>query len=45
MERVSTPFKEFYGLLGGSLPESSSILISGDPGSGKTTLAQQILYD
>jgi KaiC/GvpD/RAD55 family RecA-like ATPase len=45
LERVSTPFKEFYGLLGGSLPESSSILISGDPGSGKTTLAQQILYD
>lgn len=39
------PFKNFYSLLGGSLPEASSILISGDPGSGKTTLAQQILYD
>jgi circadian clock protein KaiC len=45
MERVSAPFKEFYGLIGGSLPQASSILISGDPGSGKTTLAQQILYD
>ncbi len=45
MEKASTPFKEFYGLIGGSLPEASSILISGDPGSGKTTLAQQILYD
>ena len=42
---MSTPFKEFYELLGGSLPESSSVLIAGDPGSGKTTLAHQILYD
>lgn len=45
LENTTTPFKEFYSLLGGSLPEASSILISGDPGSGKTTLAQQILYD
>jgi len=45
LEKASGPFKEFYSLLGGSLPEASSILISGDPGSGKTTLAQQILYD
>ncbi len=45
MESSSTPFREFYSLIGGSLPDASSILISGDPGSGKTTLAQQILYD
>lgn len=45
LETTSTPFRDFYALLGGSLPEASSILISGDPGSGKTTLAQQILYD
>lgn len=45
MENSSTPFREFYALFGGSLPDASSILISGDPGSGKTTLAQQILYD
>jgi len=45
LERNSSLFKNFYALLGGSLPDASSILISGDPGSGKTTLAQQILYD
>ncbi|HZF21281.1 MAG TPA: RAD55 family ATPase [Dongiaceae bacterium] len=42
---MATPFKDFYNLVGGSLPDASSILIAGDPGSGKTTLAQQILYD
>jgi KaiC/GvpD/RAD55 family RecA-like ATPase len=45
LESSTVPFREFYALFGGSLPEASSILISGDPGSGKTTLAQQILYD
>lgn len=45
MDNTTAPFREFYALLGGSLPDASSILISGDPGSGKTTLAQQILYD
>ena len=40
-----SPFKGFYGLIGGSLPDSSAVLITGDPGSGKTTLAQQILYE
>ncbi|SRR5579864_3663280 len=45
MENTTSPFREFYALFGGSLPDASSILISGDPGSGKTTLAQQILYD
>jgi circadian clock protein KaiC len=45
VENATAPFREFYALFGGSLPDASSILISGDPGSGKTTLAQQILYD
>ena len=45
LETGSAPFKGFYELIGGSLPDSSSVLITGDPGSGKTTLAQQILYE
>ncbi len=44
-EEVADRFRGFYELMGGSLPDASSILIAGDPGSGKTTLAQQILYD
>ena len=44
-DKALAPFKGFYELLGGSLPDSSSTLISGDPGSGKSTLGQQILYD
>src|SRR5690242_14485826 len=31
-------------VLGGGLPEYSFNLIAGEPGSGKTTLAQQILF-
>ena len=45
LEKKSAPFKGFYELIGGSLPDASSILVSGNPGSGKSTLAQQILYD
>src|SRR5712692_4344582 len=45
LERPLGPFKGFYDLIGGSLPDSSSVLISGDPGSGKSTLAQQIICD
>ena len=41
----NTPFRGFYELIGGSLPDSSSILIEGNPGSGKSTLAQQIIHD
>ncbi|MBO0888578.1 hypothetical protein J2P12_05700 [Candidatus Bathyarchaeota archaeon] len=45
LENETSTFRDFYSLFAGSLPDASSILISGDPGSGKTTLAQQILYD
>lgn len=31
-------------ILGGGVPEYSSNLIAGDPGSGKTTLCHQILF-
>src|SRR4026208_753504 len=31
-------------VLGGGLPEYSFNLIAGDPGAGKTTLAQQIVF-
>jgi len=41
----TAPFRGFYELIGGSLPDSSSILIEGNPGSGKSTLAQQIIHD
>lgn len=34
----------FDTVLGGGLPEYSFNLIAGDPGSGKTTLAQQVVF-
>ncbi len=45
MDTGSAPFRGFYELIGGSLPDASSILIEGNPGSGKSTLAQQIIHD
>ena len=44
-ERVSTGIAELDSILGGGFPSGSMILISGNPGTGKTILATQFLYD
>jgi circadian clock protein KaiC len=41
---LSTGVPGFDAVLGGGLPELSFNLIAGSPGSGKTTLAQQIVF-
>lgn len=41
---VTTGVPGFDAVLGGGLPEYSFNLIAGSPGSGKTTLAQQIIF-
>lgn len=38
-------FEHLENLMGGHLPRASSILLLGDPGSGKTLLANQLLWD
>ena len=45
MERVSTGIIAFDQILGGGLPSGSTILITGCPGSGKTILAHQIMFN
>ena len=40
--RISTGVSEFDRVLGGGIVEGSLVLISGDPGIGKSTLALQI---
>lgn len=44
IQRLSTGVPGLDLLLGGGLPESSFNLIAGSPGSGKTTLAHQIMF-
>ncbi|MET3109196.1 KaiC/GvpD/RAD55 family RecA-like ATPase, partial [Oxalobacteraceae bacterium GrIS 1.18] len=44
IERLSTGVTGLDDLLGGGLPEFSFNLIAGTPGSGKTTLAHQIMF-
>lgn len=41
---IATGVPGFDAVLGGGLPEFSFNLIAGGPGSGKTTLAQQIIF-
>jgi circadian clock protein KaiC len=43
--RLSTGVEGLDGLLSGGLPEGSMIVVSGRPGTGKTLLASQFLYE
>ncbi len=44
LRHLSTGVPGLDAVLGGGLPEYSFNMLSGDPGAGKTTLAQQILF-
>ncbi|HEU0076070.1 MAG TPA: ATPase domain-containing protein, partial [Longimicrobiaceae bacterium] len=44
IRRLATGVPGLDAVLGGGLPEYSFNLIAGEPGAGKTTLAQQILF-
>jgi len=44
INRLSTGVRGLDAILGGGLPEFSFNLIAGPPGSGKTTLAHQIMF-
>ena len=44
IRRLATGVPGLDSLLGGGLPEFSFNLIAGTPGSGKTTLAHQIMF-
>jgi len=41
-KRISVPFEEFNRVLGGGIVPGSLILLGGDPGIGKSTLALQL---
>jgi len=44
LDALATGVPGFDEVLGGGLPELSFNLIAGDPGSGKTTLAMQVMF-
>jgi DNA repair protein RadA/Sms len=44
-ERISTGTREFDRVLGGGIVTGSAVLISGDPGIGKSTLLLQVSID
>lgn len=45
IERLSTGVPGLDAVLGGGIPRYSFNLIAGEPGAGKTTLAQQIVFE
>jgi circadian clock protein KaiC len=44
IERLPTGVPRLDDVLGGGFPEYSFNVIAGDPGSGKTTLAHQVIF-
>jgi circadian clock protein KaiC len=44
IERLPTGVPRLDDILGGGIPEYSFNVIAGDPGSGKTTLAHQVIF-
>jgi circadian clock protein KaiC len=44
IERLPTGVPRLDDVLGGGVPEYSFNVIAGDPGSGKTTLAHQVIF-
>jgi len=44
IERLQSGVPRLDDILGGGIPEYSFNVIAGDPGSGKTTLAHQIIF-
>ena len=45
MERISTGVEKLDQLLSGGYPKGKSILIAGEPGTGKTLLSLQYLME
>ena len=44
-DKSSKGFEQLEQMMGGPMPRGSNILILGDPGSGKTILSYEFLYD
>jgi KaiC/GvpD/RAD55 family RecA-like ATPase len=42
--KIRTPFDDIFKLTGGTIQAPSAVMISGDSGSGTTTMALQLLY-
>jgi circadian clock protein KaiC len=45
LERISTGISGIDGLIEGGIPKGSTVLIAGNPGTGKTILTAHFLYD